>query len=76
MKNKIISDIKFLSLGLNELIIDIPLEDITFHSIELVEGNQIILHRILEELDIEYDFDDLDKVDKSKIHSLISGFMK
>ncbi len=76
MKNKIISDIKFLSLGLNELIIDIPLEDITFHSIELVEGNQIILHRILEDLDIEYDFDDLDKVDKSKIHSLISGFMK
>jgi len=76
VKNKIISDIKFLSLGLNELIIDIPLEDITFHSIELVEGNQIILHRILEELDIEYDFDDLDKVDKSKIHSLISGFMK
>jgi len=76
VKNKIISDIKFLSLGLNELIIDIPLEDITFHSIELVEGNQIILHRILEDLDIEYDFDDLDKVDKSKIHSLISGFMK
>jgi len=63
-------------LGLNELIIDIPLEDITFHSIELVEGNQIILHRILEDLDIEYDFDDLDKVDKSKINSLISGFMK
>lgn len=76
MKNKIISDIKFLSLGLNELIIDIPLEDITFHSIELVEGNQIILHRILEDLDIEYDFDDLDEVDKSKINSLISGFMK
>jgi len=76
VKNKIISDIKFLSLGLNELIIDIPLEDITFHSIELVEGNQIILHRILEDLDIEYDFDDLDEVDKSKINSLISGFMK
>ncbi len=56
-----------MGIGLNELIMDIELSFATFNSIEYVKAeNKIYLYIMHEDEDIEisYDFDDLDKEDK------------
>lgn len=61
MKKKVRDLIRILGIGLNELVIDIKVDEVTFNTIEWnVEANQIILHKFEEELDFEYDFDELD----------------
>ncbi len=68
-KKSLISIIKFLGIDLNEVVIDIPLEEITFNSIEWVKAeNKVILHKMVDDLDMEYDFDDLDIETRSEIY--------
>ena len=52
-KKSLISIIKFLGINLNEVVVYIPLEEITFNSIEWVKPNKIILHQIIDDLDME-----------------------
>jgi hypothetical protein len=76
MKRKISKIIQILGIGLNELIIDIDLSIGTFNSIEWVKSeNKIWLNIFLEENDIQitFDFDDLDKIDKYIIYTLLSS---
>ena len=67
-KKPLISIVKFLGVDLNEVIIDIPLEEITFNTIEWVKPDGIILHKMIDDLDMEYDFDDLDKSTQREIY--------
>lgn len=67
-KKSLISIIKFLGINLNEVVVDIPLEEITFNSIEWVKPNKIILHQIIDDLDMEYDFDDFEESVKMEIY--------
>jgi hypothetical protein len=48
-------------MGYSEIVIDIIIDnDITFNSIELEEeGDQLILHKFLDEFDYEINWDDL-----------------
>jgi hypothetical protein len=67
MKRKVAKMILIMGIGLNELIMDIELSFATFNSIEYVKAeNKIYLYIMHEDEDIEisYDFDDLDKEDK------------
>ena len=76
MKRKISKIIQILGIGLNELIIDIDLSIGLFNSIEWVKSeNKIWLHILYEddEIDISYDFDDLDQFDKYIIYTLLSS---
>lgn len=62
MKNKVKNLIRILGVGLNELVIDIKIDDITFDTIEWnSESNLILLHHFVEDLDFEYDFDELEE---------------
>ncbi len=67
-KNHLISIIKSLSIDLDEVIVDISLEEITFNSIEWVRPNKLILHVFSGDFDIEYDYDDLDSITKKEIY--------
>jgi hypothetical protein len=66
-KKMIIPIIKWLSIDLNEVFIDIKLSDkISYDTIEWSkEKNKVFLHRIESDLDIVYDFDLL-KIDFRK----------
>lgn len=74
MKSKVRDIIKILGVGMNELILDMDLGDVTFNSIEWdEEGDKILLH-IFEDDDYDYyiDFDDLNSEQQNKIYVLLS----
>jgi hypothetical protein len=76
MKRKISKIIKILGIGLTELVIDIDLSLGTFNSIEWIKSeNKIWLHMFHEDDDIQisFDFDDLDKIDKYIIYTLLAS---
>ena len=76
MKKKVVKIIKVLGIGLNEIIIDIDLSLGVFNSIEWVNSeNKIWLHMFHEDHDIQisFDFDDLDNRDKNTVHTLLSS---
>lgn len=74
MKDKIVKLIKILGFGFNELIIELPLECGHFESIEYVPDEDIILLHIFqyENLDISFDFDDLEDDDQMRIWKILS----
>lgn len=60
MKKKIISVIKLLGIVSDEIVIDIPIYETVFNTIEWRrKDNQVILHKFIDELDYEYNFDEL-----------------
>jgi len=78
MKRKVAKMILIMGIGLNELIIDIELSFATFNSIEYVKPeNKIYLYIMHEDEDIEisYDFDDLNKEDKYLIYILLASIL-
>jgi len=78
MKRKVAKMILIMGIGLNELILDIDLSFATFNSIEYVKSeNKIYLYIMHEDEDIEisYDFDDLDKSDKYLIYILLASIL-
>lgn len=78
MKRKIAKMILIMGIGLTELIVDIELGIATFNSVEYIKGeNKIYLHIFHEEEDIElsYDFDDLDKTDKYLLYLCLASIL-
>jgi len=76
MKKKISKIIRILGIGLTELIIDIELSLGTFNSIEWIKSeNKIWLHMFHEDDDIQisFDFDDLDDLDKYIVYTLLAS---
>jgi hypothetical protein len=68
-RKRLISIIKYLGITFDEVIIDIIVEGVTFNSIEWRrDTNQIILHKFIEELDYEIDFDELPSKIKKQIY--------
>jgi len=70
--------IRIMGIGLTELIIDLDLGIATFNSIEYVkEDNKIYLNIFQEDEDIElsYDFDDLDKEDKYLVYLYLASIL-
>ena len=76
MKKKVSKIIQILGIGLNEIIIDVDLSLGTFNSVEWVKSeNKIWLHMFHEDDDIQisFDFDDLDKIDKYIVYTLLAS---
>ena len=74
MKRKVAKIIQILGIGLTEIILDIDLSLGTFNSIEWIKSeNKIWLHMFHEDDDIQisFDFDDLDKIDKYIVYTLL-----
>ena len=78
MKRKVAKMIRIMGIGLTELVIDLDLGIATFNSIEYVKSeNKIYLNIFQEDEDIEltYDFDDLDKDDKYLVYILLASIL-
>ena len=76
MKRKVAKIILILGIGLTEIIVDIDLSLGTFNSIEWIKSeNKIWLHMFHEDDDIQisFDFDDLDKIDKYIVYTLLAS---
>jgi hypothetical protein len=68
-KKRLISIIKYLGITFDEVVIDIIVEGMNFNSIEWRrDTNQIILHKFIEELDYEIDFDELPSKIKKQVY--------
>lgn len=73
MKKKVKELIRILGIGLNELVIEIKIGDVVFGSIEYIEeSEQIILHKFEDELDYEFDFEDLDEEQQILVYKHLS----
>ena len=64
MKRKLAKVIRILGIGLNELVIDIETSVAIFNSIEWSKS---------EDIQLTFDFDDLDIIDQYIIFSLLSS---
>lgn len=75
LKNKITKIIKdFTSEDISELVLDFPLSEITFHSIELVSpGGDILLHSFDTDFDHSILFEDFNEDDKLRIYQILKG---
>jgi hypothetical protein len=76
MKKKVAKIVQILGIGLTEIIIDIDLSLGTFNSVEWVKSeNKVWLHMFHEDDDIQisFDFDDLDKIDKYIVYTLLAS---
>jgi len=77
-KKNIIPIIKWLAIDLFEVVIDINISDeLFFHTIELRKDfNKVFLHRIMDNIDYEFDFDDFDSdVQKEIYYYLMRNFL-
>jgi hypothetical protein len=72
MKKEIINVIKIVSLGLNELVLEIDLGFFVINSIEFRKRNKIYIHQFVVGLDYEIDFDDLDETYQKYIWQLLT----
>lgn len=77
MKRKVARMIMIMGIGLMEIVIDIETSIATFNSIEYVKNeNKIYLHMFAGgDLDISYDFDDLDKDDKLSVYITLASIL-
>ena len=77
-KQNIIPIIKWLAIDLFEVVIDIPITDeLTFHTIEWRKNkNKVYLHKIVDNLDYQFDFDDFDEEVQKEIYLfLVRNFL-
>jgi len=77
-KQNIIPIIKWLAIDLFEVVIDIPITDeLTFQTIEWRKNkNKVYLHKIVDNLDYQFDFDDFDEEVQKEIYLfLVRNFL-
>lgn len=68
-KKKLISIVKYLGITFDEVVVDIVLAEVSFNSIEWRrKGNQIILHKFIDEFDYEFNYDEMPKQIKKEIY--------
>lgn len=68
-KKKLVSLVKYLGITLDEVVVSIILDEVIFDSIEWRrKGNQIILHKFIEDLDYEFNYDELPNKLKKEIY--------
>lgn len=78
MKKKVITMVRIMGIGLNELVMDFHTSVATFNSIEWIKSeNKLYLHIFHDDDDIQisFDFDDLDKDDKLEIYVILSSIL-
>ena len=75
MKEELINIIKILGVGCLEIVLDIQLSSFVANSVELVEPNTIIVHRLTDEIDYELAYDDLEYSDRRIIYNTLSIYV-
>ncbi len=69
--SELLSIIKILGVGYNEIIIDIDLSEFSINSIEVDSSDRIILHIFTGYIDSYLYYDDLDREDQKIIYQTL-----
>ena len=74
MRNKVSEIIRILGFGLNEIVMNLPLDIGRFDSIEYDKDSDKVYLHIFEknDIDIIFDFDELSEPDQLKIYSMLA----
>jgi|688.fasta_scaffold168725_4 hypothetical protein len=68
-KKNLVSLIKYLGITFDEVVVEIVIDEVIFDSIEWRrKGNQVILHKFIEDLNYEFNYDELPNKLKKEIY--------
>lgn len=74
MRDDIIPIIRILAINYNEIFIDIDLDEFMVNSLEIRE-NIVIVHSFVNDMDIEFIYDDLVEEDKKIIYQSLCSLL-
>lgn len=74
MRDDIIPIIRILAINYNEIFIDIDLDEFMVNSLEIRE-NIVIVHSFVNDMDIEFIYDDLVEEDKKVIYQSLCSLL-
>lgn len=74
MKFDLLKIIKILAVDYSEIFIDIETDSFNINSIE-IDGDNIILHSFIEDLDIEVLFEDIAENDQDFVYQTLSSLL-
>jgi hypothetical protein len=78
IKDDVVPVIKWMSIDLDEVVVDIPVSDeLFFHTIEWRRSdNKVILHKIVNDFDFAFDFEDFtDDIQLLVYNFLVKNFL-
>lgn len=75
MRDDLIRIIRILGVNYNEIFIDIDVDGFTINSIEIRDGSVIVLHSFVNDMDLEFFYDDLIEEDRKTIYRSLCSFL-
>jgi len=75
MRDDLIRTIRILGVNYNEIFIDIDVDGFTINSLEIRDGSAIVLHSFVNDMDLEFFYDDLIEEDRKTIYRSLCSFL-
>lgn len=75
MRDDLIRIIRILGVNYNEIFIDIDVDGFTINSLEIRDGSAIVLHSFVNDMDLEFFYDDLIEEDRKTIYRSLCSFL-
>ncbi len=76
IKKKVKNFIEILGINISEIVVDIPVSDDIFHSIEYdIKDDKIYLYIFDEELEYIFDFDELRDEEKVQVYKILELYL-
>ena len=76
IKKKVKNFIEILGINISEIVVDIPVSDDIFHSIEYdIKDDKIYLYIFDEELEYIFDFDELKDEEKVQVYKILELYL-
>lgn len=75
MRDDLIRIIKILGVNYNEIFIDIDVDGFTINSLEIGDESIIILHSFVNDMDLEFFYDELIEEDKKIIYQSLCSLL-
>ena len=75
MRDDLIRSIRILGVNYNEIFIDIDVDGFTINSLEIRDGSAIVLHSFVNDMDLEFFYDDLIEEDRKTIYRSLCSFL-
>ncbi len=75
MRDDLIRIIRILGVNYNEIFIDIDVDGFTINSLEIRDESAIVLHSFVNDMDLEFFYDDLIEEDRKTIYRSLCSFL-
>lgn len=75
MRDDLIRIIRILGVNYNEIFIDIDVDGFTINSLEIRDESAIVLHSFVNDMDLEFFYDDLIEEDRKIIYRSLCSLL-